>query len=83
MDTDFERAFAALVDGGVDLLGEVAGVGGYEEAVANAGTVSLFGRNCRVMSLDTLIRSKKAAGRPKDLEVIAELEALRELRRHK
>jgi hypothetical protein len=67
--------------GPLDLLGDMAGVGGYEEAVKRAVTVSLFGRDCRVVSLDTLIRAKKAAGRPKDLEVIAELESLRDLTR--
>jgi hypothetical protein len=30
------------------------------------------------LDLDTLIRVKRAAGRPKDFEAIAELEALRE-----
>ena len=33
---------------------------------------------CRVIDLDALIESKMAAGRPKDLEVIAELETIRE-----
>jgi predicted nucleotidyltransferase len=66
--------------GPLDLLGDMAGVGGYDEAVKQAVMVSLFGRDCRVVGLDTLIRAKKAAGRPKDLEVIAELESLRELR---
>ena len=32
------------------------------------------------VDLDALIRVKRAAGRPKDLEVLAELEALREER---
>jgi len=32
------------------------------------------------LDLDTLIRVKRAAGRPKDLEVLAELVALRESR---
>jgi hypothetical protein len=32
-----------------------------------------------VLSLDPLIRVKRAAGRPKDLEALAELELLREL----
>jgi len=35
------------------------------------------GTSCRCVTLQTLIRLKRAAGRPKDLEAIAELEALR------
>jgi hypothetical protein len=39
----------------------------------------LFGIECRVLSLDALIIAKRAAGRPKDLLVLPELEALREV----
>lgn len=40
--------------------------------------VTLFQRPCTVVDHPTLIRAKRAAGRPEDLEVIAELEALLE-----
>jgi len=36
----------------------------------------LYGLDVRFVDLETLIRLKRAAGRPKDLERIAELEAL-------
>jgi len=39
----------------------------------------LFGGECRVASLDSLIRLKRAAGRSKDLNVLPELEALKEM----
>jgi hypothetical protein len=42
--------------------------------------VEFLGRPYRVLSLDGLIRSKRTAGRSKDLEALTELEALRELR---
>lgn len=38
----------------------------------------VFGIECHCLGLDRLIQAKRDAGRPKDLEVIAELEALRE-----
>jgi len=38
----------------------------------------MFGGHCHCLSLEQLIRGKRAAGRPKDLEVLAELESLRE-----
>jgi hypothetical protein len=37
----------------------------------------VLGHTCRFVDLETLIRWKRAAGRTKDLERIAELEALR------
>lgn len=64
--------------GDIDLLGEVAGVGSYNEVFADSSILSLFGNEMRVLSLNDLIKAKKAAGRPKDLFVLPELEALRE-----
>jgi hypothetical protein len=65
--------------GDIDLLGELAGVGGYKEVVSDASWMRLFNGSYRIASLDVLIRSKKAAGRPKDLIALPELEALKEL----
>ncbi|HEY8132822.1 MAG TPA: DUF6036 family nucleotidyltransferase [Thermoanaerobaculia bacterium] len=64
--------------GPLDLLGEIAGGFNYEVLRKRSISVELFGMRCRVIDLDALIESKMAAGRPKDLEVIAELEAIRE-----
>jgi predicted nucleotidyltransferase len=66
--------------GDIDLLGEVTGGGRYEDLVPSSETVELFGSTCRCVTLDTLIRLKRAAGRPRDLDAIAELEALKEER---
>ena len=38
--------------------------------------LDLFGVSCRCLTLEALIRVKRAAGRPKDFEAVAELEAL-------
>lgn len=65
--------------GDIDLLGEVAGVGSYEEALAASVVVPLYGIECRVLNLDALIESKRAAGRTKDQLALPELEALREV----
>ena len=64
--------------GDVDLFGEVAGGGRYEDLIANTISVTLFGQTTQCLNLDWLIRTKRAAGRARDLEAIAELEALRE-----
>ena len=64
--------------GWIDLLGEITGGGKYEDLLPNSISVEAFGLHCRVLNLDTLIRTKKAAGRPKDFEALAELEILRD-----
>ena len=64
--------------GDIDLLGEVSGVGGYEQAVADAVLMEVYGHPVRVMSLSNLERAKRAAGRLKDL---ADLEEIAELQR--
>jgi len=67
-------------DGPVDLLGEVSGIGNYAAARGRADEAQMFGGTYYFLELDALIISKKAAGRPKDFEAIAELEAIREER---
>jgi len=64
--------------GDLDLLGEITGGGRYEELHEHAITVHAFGIECWCLGLEKLIDVKRAAGRPKDLEAIAELEALLE-----
>jgi len=66
--------------GDIDLLGEIAGGGTYESLRGSSRELELFGLPVRCIDLDALIRTKRAAGRPRDLEAIAELEALREER---
>jgi len=67
--------------GAIDLLGEVTGGGNYEALLPGSVRLRIFGAECFCLSLEQLIHVKRAAGRPKDLEVIAELEAILEERR--
>jgi hypothetical protein len=64
--------------GDLDLLGEAAGGGAYEDLFAHTTEVSGFGTRFRLVNLETLIVLKRAAGRPKDLQVIAELQGILE-----
>jgi len=66
--------------GDIDLLGEVAGDGTYDKLLDFTESMELYGQEVRVVALDKLIQLKRAAGRPKDFEAIAELETLLELR---
>lgn len=67
--------------GDIDLLGEVTGGGGFDQLRNHASPVHVYDREVLCLDLDWLIRVKRAAGRPKDMEAIAELEVLREERR--
>jgi predicted nucleotidyltransferase len=67
--------------GDLDLLGEVAGGGTYEQLLPHSAQASAFGTKFLCVGLEKLIQLKRAAGRPKDLEPIAELQALLEERR--
>jgi len=64
--------------GPLDLLGELSGVGDYRAVYDVSDDVSLFGASHRCINLDALIISKRAAGRAKDFEAVAELELIRE-----
>ena len=65
--------------GDLDLLGEVTGGGSYEELLSSTELVTVFEETVRCLNLEKLIHVKRAAGRPKDFEAIAELERLNEL----
>lgn len=64
--------------GAIDLLGDITGGGSYEDLLPHTITINIFDRDVQLLDLPWLTRVKRAAGRPKDLEVIAELEALQE-----
>ena len=64
--------------GDLDMLGEVTGGGRYEDLASHAVLLDAFGHSTLVVNLAWLIHLKRAAGRPKDFEVIAELEVLQE-----
>lgn len=62
--------------GALDLLGEIAGGGGYDQLLTETIKVEIAGVECLCLGLERLIKVKRAAGRPKDLEVVAELEQI-------
>jgi hypothetical protein len=67
--------------GDVDILGEVTGMGDYQKVEAFSEEMEIFGVNCKVLTLEGLIKAKRAVGRAKDLRILPELEALLELRK--
>ena len=70
--------------GRLDLAFMPAGTKGYDDLVKGAERFEAFGVEFQAASLDDIIRSKEAAGRPKDLDDVVLLRALkRRLRAHR
>lgn len=68
--------------GPLDVTFRPSGFTGYEELLENAVLIDVAGVRVTVASIDDVIRSKRAANRPKDRASLPELEALRdEIRR--
>ena len=60
--------FMLMTDAGpIDLLGGVVGLGDYGKALAYSEEKQWSGRVVYVLTLEGLILSKRALGRPKDL----------------
>jgi hypothetical protein len=64
--------------GAVDILSSILGVGDYERVRSASIEIELFGRRCRVISIEALIDAKQALGREKDLLAARELRAILE-----
>lgn len=64
--------------GDLDILGEVTGLGRYDDVARLATPQDVAGLRLNVLSLDGLERAKRAAGRVKDL---LDLEEISEIRR--
>jgi hypothetical protein len=71
----------ATREGEIDVMDRVAGVGDYDAVRKHSERISALGVTFRVLDLPSLIKAKRAAGRPRDFDHLPELEALLELRR--
>lgn len=78
---DAEVLTLTTSEGYIDLFQRVAGVGDYARCMNRGESVSVGDLRFTVLGLPALIDAKRAAGRPRDIEHLRELEALRELRR--
>jgi hypothetical protein len=67
--------------GNLDLLAEVPGARSYDELLPHSKEMEANGIKYRCATLERLIQMKRAAGRPKDFEILAALVALLEERR--
>jgi len=71
LDTDIGR---------LDCLGSISGIGDYKVVKKASRMIKTEAMKLRVLSLDALIKSKKAINRPRDRQAILELEAIKKLK---
>jgi hypothetical protein len=64
--------------GQLDCLGEILGLGQYQEVADLSVSVELSSGACRILTIDALIRAKEAMGRQRDREAALQLRAIRE-----
>jgi len=64
-------------EGFIDVLDQVKGVGTFAKCRSRSIEIEAFNIRFRILDLDALIDAKRAAGRPKDIDQIPELEALK------
>lgn len=65
--------------GALDLLADPPGAPPYSELKQRAEVIDVDGRDVAIAAFEDLVAMKRAAGRPRDLEDIAALEAIRRL----
>jgi len=64
--------------GVLDCLGEVLGIGNYDEVLKNSTLAELPFGEIRVLDLDTLIRAKEAMNRDHDIITVKQLKAIKD-----
>lgn len=68
-------------EGDIDVMDRIAGVGSFDAVRRHSERISALGVRFRVLDLPSLIKAKRAAGRPRDFDHLPELEALLALRK--
>ncbi len=62
----------------LDCLGEIAGIGGYEQAMLRSVVHRMSYGDFHILDIDALIASKEAVGRERDLATVKQLRAIKE-----
>jgi predicted nucleotidyltransferase len=63
--------------GVLDILSSITGVGDFNELRKSCIEIKIYGYTCKLISIEDLIKTKLALKRPKDLEVVKELEIIK------
>jgi hypothetical protein len=74
----FKNLYLETDFGILDCLGSVLGIGKFKKVKESSVLIETPGRHAfRVMSIDALIKAKKAMHRPKDIETVIQLQTIR------
>jgi hypothetical protein len=74
----FQNIYLATDWGQLDCLGYVKGIGGYGECLKWSEPIEMAGFTMLTLTLEGILLAKRAMGRPRDLQAVFELEAVRE-----
>ncbi|MCE5339647.1 MAG: nucleotidyltransferase [Planctomycetaceae bacterium] len=77
----FKNLYIDTDIGQLDCLGEVQGIGQFDEVLKNAITINIDKKTYNVLSLDALIKSKKTLNRPQDKQDVLHLEAIKQAKK--
>jgi predicted nucleotidyltransferase len=75
---DLKNIYLQTDLGKLDCLGEVSGLGSYEQVLQQSILHTMSFGQFRMLNLDALIAAKTAAGRQKDLDAVRLLQAVKE-----
>lgn len=75
----FKNLYLDTDIGQLDCVSTVDGIGNYEQVKRASQIIKAGGLRLRVLTLDALIESKLAMNRPRDKQVLLELEAIKKL----
>lgn len=78
---NFKNLYLDTDIGQLDCLGEVQGIGQFDEVLNNSITIDIDKKTYKVLSLDALIKSKKALNRAQDKQDILQLEAIKQAKK--
>ncbi|OHB75990.1 MAG: hypothetical protein A2Z25_14985 [Planctomycetes bacterium RBG_16_55_9] len=81
--THFKNLYLDTRQGQLDCLSFIDGLGDFRQAKEESELIEIEDTKVRVLSLDALIKTKRAMNRPRDKLVIAQLEGVRRLREEK
>ena len=76
----FKNLYLDTENGQLDCLSFIDGLGDYNRAKQESELIEVEDMKIRVLSLDALIKTKRAMNRPQDKAAVLQLESIRKLR---
>lgn len=80
--TEFKNLYLDTDLGRLDCLSTIEGLGDFAQVKQASELFEVEGMRLRVLTLDALIQTKQALNRPRDREMLRQLETLKSLRRN-